>query len=199
MTTTIHHLRAALRSGAHYRHELLANRLDRPAEFEGAKSGVSENPDAMAALAGCERRGDPLAGMIEEVYCSTVIDAMGDGAILRCITTPKDAPSAAPDAFQALCQSWSLDMQMALDMELAFPGQSPWYGFIVIECTAPYATALYTPDATFIKSGQAKLSKALAVIRNADTSPPAAYPGVQILHVPAWREKELENEPQNHS
>lgn len=190
MNVTIHHLRAALKSAAHYRHELTATRLDRPAEFLGAKSGVADNPDAMAALAGCERRGEPLAATIEGVYCSTIIDAMGDSAILRCITTPKESPSASPEAFAILCQTWHLDMQMALDLAIA--GEL-WYAFIVIECNAPYAAAIYTPSTALIKSGKLKLNKALATIKSADTSNPQAYPGVQILHVPKWRELEIES------
>ena len=191
MIHTIHHLIAALQSPAHYKHELLSMRPLEAKEFDGPKSGIHMNPDALAALEGCQERGKVVNGQAEGLECTTIIDAMTDGAILRCITTPKDAPSAGPDAFANLVQRWSLDMQMALDMALV---GDFWYGWVCIEAQAPYATALYTPSAMLITSGKLKLAKAIHTIKTAETTQKfTAYTGTQTVHVPKWRQQEIES------
>ncbi len=189
---TIHHLRAALRSPAHYKHELKATHQDCAFEFTGAKSCIAENPDALKALNGCQDRGTVLNGIIDGIECTTLIDARGEGAILRGITTPKDAQSASLQSFAALIQRLHLDMQMALDMALTGSDVEPWYAWIVVECNTPYATAIYTPSAAVIASGKEKLRKALSVIRQSQESGSyPAYGGLQVVHVPKWRENEL--------
>lgn len=183
------HLRAALKSAAHFRHEITDPSPEVAATFDGAKTGVRDHVAARQALEACPVRSEVVSGLVEGLKCSTTIDASGPGMILRQITMPKDAPYAEPSAFEALIQRWHLDLQVALDMALT---SDAWYGWIAQEPCAPYACQLFTPTAALLESGKEKLAKALAVARSInDTADCPAYKGVTAVGIPGWRAKEL--------
>lgn len=192
MTTplTFAQVRAALQSPSKYRHALASKDAETANVFDGLKSGIQHNRHALAALEGCPVRGERCVRVIDGIECSAVIDAMGEVAILRCITTPKESPSADLKTFTNLVQKWHLDLQMEFEKAVAFP--DAWYAWVVIECNAPYDTAIYSATAGLIVSGKEKLKRAFDNIRLANLPKlPSTYPEIESVPVPEWREKEL--------
>lgn len=189
MILNINHLRAALHSFRHYEHELTSTRELVAGEFLGVKSGAEHNPAVMAALRGCPERGIIRAGVVEGLEMMTMLDAKGPEAMLRCVTTPKDAPYNTAESFAALIQRWDLDLQMALDFAL-YPA---WPAWVVIECIAPYVAWFHNPTELNIISGKRKLAQAIATIKAGPSTSLDPIP----VHVPLWREKQLAEQPNN--
>lgn len=153
----------------------------------GMAASVAAHPEASTMLAECPNRETFLTAEFEGVVIKGLIDAHG-ATILADLKTTSDA---SPSEFMRKVQALHYDFQIAFYQQLVSP--EIWCGWITVENEYPHVTAVYTPSAALLESGREKMRRAIALYKECQKANAwPAFPGITTLHLPKWREMELQ-------
>jgi hypothetical protein len=151
---------------------------------------VQDNVYARSLLTQCQHRETPIFATLHGVECKALLDCHGsneDGEWV--ISDLKTCQDASPREFRRNIMNYHYDLQAAWYCSVLGKAKnlesSPFWTWIAVEKSAPYANAVYTAE-NWMESGMAKLETVLTEYKKCQASGkwPASYYGLIALEGP---------------
>ncbi len=161
------------------------------ARIEGCRSAVLAHPVARVLLG--EGADELSVSWTEEgMRCRARLDKVRMNARKAFIADLKTSTDPSPEAFSKKCANYGYDMQ-AVWYPRALPSvlgiDSHRFAFVVVRSSAPFEVAVYRPDEDFLRLGEAKVRRAMELIKRCTESKDWSAPWqqqVNTLSAPRW-------------
>lgn len=156
-----------------------------------AAQAIADNPHASHIMKQCQHRETPIIGTIMGVPCRALLDCHGTDGKEWVIVDLKTTTDASPRKFAAQVADRDYDLQMVwyqtLLANIEGTENPPWWGWLPIEKTAPFANSIYSGE-DWQESGMRKLETVLDRFKECTESGkwPMPFRGINKLERPAW-------------
>lgn len=159
-------------------------------EVVAMANAIAANPDASMIVSGLS--GDPevsmfaqIGGVTAKARMDRIVEANGERIIVDVKTT---ASSASKSEFERTIWNFGYGVQCAFYLEMAracgFPAQH--FVFVVVEKTAPYATAVYRFSDEIANAFRPRMLELVAQYKQYLAEGPRGYEGVTEIGIPPW-------------